>query len=146
MSFGWGGGDVLAILQLAAKVYTGYKDAPNDHKNIAEEVKSLEGIVNQAAKHFKHTPLSGNDRQVGQEALKSCQSVLEDLNSFVTKYKSLASTDKKLVFKRAKHGMEDIATLRARLNTNATLLSSFIRRFDISTGITYYHIMLISLP
>ena len=133
MSFGYGVGDFIAISALAAKVYTAYKDAPSDYKNIAEEVKSLQGIINKAAQHFTSTTLSNNDLRTGQEALKGCQSVLDDLNSLIEEYKSLASTHKRLIFKRVKLGTEDIATLRARLTSNATLLSSFIRRFDIST-------------
>ena len=131
MSFGWGGGDVFALAQLAVKVYTAYKDAPDDYKNISEEVKSLEGLINKAARHFTSTNLSDIDRQEGSEAMKGCQRVLEDLNDLIEKYKSLVSTNKRLVFKRVRLGTEDIATLRARLTSNATLLSSFIRRFDI---------------
>ena len=132
MSFGYVGG-FIAISKLAATVYTAYKDAPSDYKNIAEEVKSLQGMINKAAQHFKSPTLSDDDRQVGHEALKGCRSVLQDLNSLIEKYKSLASTNKGLVLKRVQLGTEDIATLRARLISNATLLSSFIRRFDIST-------------
>ena len=141
MSFGWGVGDIIAISKLAAKVYTAYKDAPSDYKNIAEEVRSLEGIINKAAQHFRSAALSDNDLQVGQEALKGCQSVLRDLNSLIEKYGSLASTNTGQVFQRVKLGTEDIATLRARLTSNATLLSSFIRRFDIST-VTISHLLL----
>ena len=145
MSFGYGVGDFIAISKLAATVYTAYKEAPNDYKNIAEEVKSLQGVINKAAKHFKSTTLSSDDRRDGQEALKSCQSVLEDLNSLIEKYRSLASTNKRLVFKRVKLGTEDIATLRARLTSNATLLSSFIRRLDASL-LRIWYMMLIFLP
>ena len=144
MSFGYSIGDFIAISALAAKVYKAYKDAPSDYQNIAEEVKSLEGIINKAAQHFRSTTLSNNDRQEGQEALKGCQSILRDLNShIIEKYKCIASTNGR-VFKRVKLGTEDIAALRVRLISNATLLSSFIRRFDIST-ITIDYIMLTSL-
>lgn len=128
MSFGWSGGDIVAIVQLAARVCTAYKDAPSDYKKIANEVKSLHSLINKAAQHFKSTTLSDDDQQEGQEVLEGCQSVLEDLNSLMEEYKSLASTNKRLDFKRVKLGTEDIATLRARLISNATLLSSFVRR------------------
>ena len=132
MSFGTSVGDILAISKLAAKVYRAYKDAPNDYKNIAEEVKSLQGIINKASQHLKSPTLSNNDRKEGQEVLKGCQSVLRDLNSLIKKYKSLASTKRRLVFKRVKLGTKDIAALRARLTSNVTLLGIFIRRFDVS--------------
>ena len=79
-----------------------------------------------------------NHRKKGQEILKGCQSVLEDLNSqVIEKYKGLASTNTSQALERIKFGMEDIPNLRARITSNATLLSSFIGRFDIS-AIMYY--------
>lgn len=131
MCFGFGVGDILAISTLAMKVYTAYKDAPDDYKHIAEEVDSLQSILTRAVQHSQSTTLSDDDRQEGQKVLKGCQSVLGDLNSLIEKYKSLASANKNQSFMRVKLGTEDIATLRARLATNATLLSSFIGRFDI---------------
>ena len=133
MSLGYSVGDFIAISQLAIKVYTAYKDAPDIYGNISDEVAGLQVLVDRVERHFQSTTISSNDRRNGQKVLKGCQSVLEDLNSLVEKYKRLASTNKRLVFKRVKLGMEDIATLRARLTSNATLLSSFIQRFDIST-------------
>ena len=135
MSFGWGVGDILSISQLAVTVYTAYQDAPSNYKNIVKEVKSLQTIIDKAAKHFDSTSLSDSDRQDGQEVLKGCQSVLEDLNSLINKYNRLASTSERQVFKRVKLGIEDIGTLKARLKSNAVLLSGFIRRFDISITI-----------
>lgn len=133
MSFGWGVGDILTISQLAITVYSAYKDAPKDYKNIAEEVKSLQIIINKAAQHFKSPTLSDSDRQEGKEVLKGCQSVLEDLNSLIKDYNSVASGKTGQVFKRVMLGMEDVATLRVRLVSNTGLLSSFIRRYDILT-------------
>lgn len=129
MSFGCGAGDIFTIVQLATRVYRAYKDAPSDYKRIANDVKPLHNLINKAAQHLKSTTLSDDDKQEGQDVLKGCQGVLEDLNALMEKYKSLASTNKRLDFKRVKLGTEDIATLRVALISNVTLLSSFIRRF-----------------
>lgn len=132
MSLGFSIGDPIAIFTLVTKVYTAYKDAPEDYQNISKEVKALRGIISKAMHHLKSPALSKNDQQDGQDALKSCQGVLEDLNShIIEKYKNLDSTNRMPIIKRVKLGTEDIVTLRARLTSNATLLSSFIRRFDI---------------
>ena len=133
MSFGWGVGDILAISRLAVKVYTAYKDAPDDYRHISDEVKSLQIIVNKAATHFQSTTLDNNSRQEGQEVLRGCQNVLEDLNSLIEKYNSLASAKTGQILKRVKLGTEDIATLRARLISNIGLLNGFIRRLDVPT-------------
>ena len=89
---------------------------------------ALQILIDKAAQHFKSTTLGRKDLRDGQQVLKSCESVLMDLNSLIENYKSLSST---AFFKRVKLGKEDIATLRARLTSNATLLSGFVRRFVI---------------
>lgn len=122
-------GDFLAISKLAIQVRASYKDAPQNYRQISEEVKSLEIIINKAVQHFESNTLSADDRQEGQEVLKSCASVLLDLNALVLKYNSLASAKKRQVFKKIKLGGEDITTLRARLTSNTGLLNAFIQRF-----------------
>ena len=137
MSFGYGVGDIMAISGLAFKVYTACKDAPDEYRNISDEVKSLHIIINKAAQHFESTTLSTSSRQEGQEVLKGCQNVLEDLDCLIGKYNSLASASSSQVVQRVRLGaglalgIEDIATLRARLTSNTTLLNGFIQRFDI---------------
>ena len=131
MSFGYGGGDIIAISALAIKVYTAYKDAPDDYRYIAEEVIALQILIDKVSQHFKSTTIGSSDCDDGQKVLKGCQSVLEDLNSLIEKYKVLASTNKRQVFKRVKLGKEDIATLRQRLISNTGLLNGFVRRFVI---------------
>ena len=127
---GWGAGDIIALSKLAIQVHTCYKDAPQTYRHITEEVKSLEIIINKAVQHFESTSLSMNARQEGQEILKSCASVLLDLNALILKYNSLASANKRhQVFKKIKLGAEDITTLRARLTSNTCLLNAFIQRF-----------------
>ena len=145
MSFGFGVGDILTISGLAAQVYSAYKDAPDDYKHISMEVKSLQAIVDEARKYFDNTILSNSKRQEGKEALQGCQSVLEDLNSLIEKYKSLDSANRMQIFKRVKLGTEDIMTLRARLTSNTISLSNFIRRFVISIYKIYFTKLLSSV-
>ena len=143
MSFGWGVGDILVISRLAVKVYTAYKDAPDDYKHISNEVKSLQNIVNKALRHFQSTALSSDIQQEGQDILKGSQDVLEDLNSLIEKYHSLSSANLNTsqIFKRVKLGTEDIATLRIRLISNTGLLNGFIQRFDVPSMITVLYII-----
>ena len=138
MSFGGSVGDLVAIAEFTVKVCKAYKGAPSDYQNIAKDVVPFQSLINRATVHSKSTTLGGDDQQQGQETLESCRILLEDLNLLVEKYKSLASTNKRLFFKRLKFIAEDTATLRARLTLNTTLLSSFIRRFDIYYPYLYY--------
>lgn len=126
MTFGFGPSDVITISTLAVKVITAYKDAPGEYKNISEEVKSLHIIINRGVQHLESIPLCEGERQEGMEILQGCQSVLEDLDALIEKYKGF---NKRQVFARVKIGMEDITTLRTRLISNTTLLNSFIQRF-----------------
>ena len=84
-------GDLVAISGLALKVFTACKDAPNDFRNISDEVKSLHIVINIAAQHIKSTTLSDNKRQEGQEVLRGCQNLLEELDLFIRKYNGLDS-------------------------------------------------------
>ena len=141
MSFGYGVGDIMAVSRLAIKVYTAYKDAPDDYRNIADEVKSLHIIINKAARHFESTTLSNTIQQEGKEVLEGCQNVFKDLDALIERYKVLApaNADRSQVFRRIKLGTEDIVTLRARLTSNTILLNSFIQRLDIATYYYYYY-------
>ena len=141
MSFGYGVGDIMAVSRLALKVYTAYKDAPDDYRNIADEVKSLHIIINKAARHFESTALSNTIQQEGKEVLEGCQNVFKDLDALIEKYNALApaNANTSQVFRRIKLGTEDIVTLRARLTSNTILLNSFIQRLDIATYYYYYY-------
>ena len=142
---GLGVGDFISMSTLAIKVYNAYKDAPNNYRHISEDVKPLPILIEKAVSHFESITLSGNDRLLGQEILKGCRSVLEDLYSLIEKYDTLASANTRQVVTKFKLSTEDIATLRARLTYNTGLLSGFIQRFDIPT-ITMNYIILIFLP
>ena len=58
MSFGFGVGDIMTVSTLALKVYSAYKDAPDDYRNIADEVNSLHIITEDAVQHFESATLS----------------------------------------------------------------------------------------
>ena len=148
MSFGFCVGDIMAISGLALKVYTAYKDAPDDYRNIADEVDSLHIIIEEAAQHFESTTLSNKKQQRGKKVLEGCQNVLKDLDALIDKYNALApanaNANASQVFRRIKLGTEDIVTLRARLTSNITLLNGFIQRLDIAT-ITILLLLLLSI-
>ena len=126
-------GDIMTVLRLDRKVYTAYKDAPDDYRNISDEVNSLHIIINKAARHFECNTLSNKTQEEGKEVLEGCHNVLKDLDALIEKYKVLASADRSQVIRRIKLGKEDIVTLRARLTSNTILLNSFIQRLDIAT-------------
>ena len=126
-------GNIMAVSRLALKVYTAYKDAPDDYRYIADEVRSLHIIIEKAVQHLESTTLSNKKQQEGKEVLEGCENLLKDLDALIEKYNALSSANTSLVFRKIKLGIEDIATLRARLTSNAILLNGFIQRLDIDT-------------
>ena len=84
-------GDIVAISGLAIKVYTAYKDAPDNYRHIADEVKSPHIVIKKAAQHFDSSTLSNNSQQEGQEVLQDCRNVFEELDALIVKYNGLVS-------------------------------------------------------
>ena len=120
--------DIIAITGLAVTVSIAYKDASNDCRHISEEVSALKLLIERVAPHFKTNTISQEDYHYGEKILKDCQSVLGDLNSFIGKYRRLASINKRLVLNRVKLGKVDITALHVQLISKTVLLKSFVRR------------------
>lgn len=135
-------GDIFSIAELAARVYTAYKNAPHDYRHISEEVAALQGLIEGVEQRHKGTIIGSKDHCTGQKVLRSCRSVLEDLHGLIERYNGTSTSQ---VFNRVMLGSEDIATLRARLTSNAVMLNMFLQMFDIPTTVAIEHIMLISL-
>ena len=122
-------GDIIVVSGLAIKVQTAYKDAPHDFRHISEEVEALQVLIGKVTQHFKSiTGIGSDSRNEGQKVLKSCQSVLEDLNSLFEKYKEKgrAFTIQGLPFLGVRLGEENIISLQERLIFNTGLLHGFV--------------------
>ena len=120
--------DIIAITGLAVRVSIAYKDASDDYRHISEEVAALKLLVDRVAPHFKTNTISQEDYHYGEKVLKDCQSVVEDLDYFIDKYKRLAAINKRLVLNRVKLGKKDITALEVQLVSNTILLKGFVRR------------------
>ena len=120
--------DIIAITGLAVRVSIAYKAASSDYRHISKEAAALKLLIERVAAHFKSNTISREDYHYGEKALRDCQSVLEDLNSFIWKYERLASINKRLVLNRVKLGKEDITVLQVQLVSNTVFLNGFIRR------------------
>lgn len=117
-----GVGDFIAVSALALKVYRAYKDAPDEYKHISDEVKSLHGLI-EGVQRLEMAALSCSQQQNGKEILQCCHCVLEDLEAFIEKYKSLNK------FTRVKLSLKDMTALRTKLISNTMFLHVFIQRF-----------------
>ena len=120
--------DIIAIAGLAIRVSIAFKGVPDAYRHISKEAAALKSLVDKVSPHFKGTTISREDYHYGEKVLKDCQSVLADLNSFIQKYKTLASINKRLVLNRVKLGKDDITVLHVRLISMTVLLNGFLRR------------------
>ena len=120
--------NIIAITGLAVRVSIAYKAASSDYRHISEEVSALKLLIDRVSPHFKSNTISREDYKYGEKVLKDCQSVLEDLDSFIGKYERLASINKRLVLNRVKLGKEDLTELQGQLISNTVLLNGFVRR------------------
>ena len=137
MSSGPSVGDIIAISGLAFKVHAAYKSNGGDYSHISEEVEELQILIAKAAQHFKNTTISSDDHCYGRRIFKGCLGILEELNSLIEKFRSLASKNRKIIFTTVKLGKEDILSLREKLISNTILLKGFVRRF-VFPGILLY--------
>ena len=133
MNFQLGVGDILELSRLAWDVYTmftAYKDAPEDFRNISDEIKSLHIIVDRNKHKFQDKALNSDEQVQLQEILQGCTNVLRDLDKLRTKYMSLGSAQgsSSQAIDRIKLTQENITELRARLTSNTMLLNTFIAR------------------
>ena len=135
MSFGFGVSDFLTVSQLALRVYTVYKGAPDNHRNISDEINSLHNVVNIAQGLLEGSNLDPESEKRLKEILQGCHNVLKDLDELLVKYGVMASNTSQnslamgRVVDRVKWGQENIIELRARLTPNTTLLNTFISRY-----------------
>ena len=120
--------DIISISGLAVRVSIAYKDASDDYRPISEDVSALKLLIDRVAPHFMSNTISQEDYHFGEKVLRGCQSVLEDLNSFMRKYERLASISNRLVLNRVKLGKEDVRALHVQLLSNTVLLNGFLRR------------------
>ncbi|CAG8419070.1 unnamed protein product [Penicillium salamii] len=131
MSFGFGVGDFLAVIQTAHKIRKEFAEAPIQFKAISKEVRNLSFVVQDV-----EIELSSNTLTKGQHAelhavITSCQTVLSDLQRTIYSFKELATTDTtkrsiaKQVWKRLKWEPTEIQELRSRISSNVILLNSF---------------------
>ena len=120
-------GNFIAISGLAIKVHADY-DTLGDYRQISEEALALHVLIGKAAQHLKSATISSDNLHYGRKVLKSCQDVLEELNSLIQKYKSLAAINERVA--RVKLG-KAIVTLQERLISDTVLLNGFVRRFVV---------------
>ncbi|QSZ31284.1 hypothetical protein DSL72_000847 [Monilinia vaccinii-corymbosi] len=124
MSFGFGIGDIIAVIQLAQKIRNKFTGAPNHVRNLR--------IVLQDIEEEPSVPdLDAIQNNKLKEIVNGCRNVLEDLQQMLNKYGELESDSRgvgkkiKIVWKKLQWDPKQIAELRSRIATSVNLLNNF---------------------
>ncbi|KAI0593638.1 hypothetical protein F4775DRAFT_586693 [Biscogniauxia sp. FL1348] len=145
MSFGFSIGDFLAVFQLASKIRKEFVNAPNQFKQISDDlilrVRNLSIIIHDVDDVLSECTLDTQQKTHLEEIAGSCRSTLIDLEKILSKYSKLQTHDRSLgsnvkrIWERITWEPEDIRELRDRIISNITLLTAFSQR--ISSQVTF---------
>ncbi|KAI4243321.1 MAG: hypothetical protein L6R40_003493, partial [Gallowayella cf. fulva] len=124
MSFGFSGGDFLAVGRLCWTVYKKCKDSPGTYAELTGEVNNLRAVMFETEELVSAQQLSVKQQEKLAGCQKGCEQVLKDLDTLLAKYDSLG-TQSRRVFDRMRLGNEDVNGIRKRLILNVTLLDAF---------------------
>lgn len=153
MSFGFGIGDFLAVIELATKIRQRFSDAPTKLQDISYEVKSLSILLSDVAVHAdtvveKLHPSKGEELKT---IVNGSNRILQDLDNLLTSTQmsrwifsseiltifqgyenvspSLGAGERhrvKRIWERLMFDPGDVSDIRARLTSNITMLEAFV--------------------
>jgi hypothetical protein len=135
MSFGFSVGDFIQLLQITKQTYRNCKQAGGEYLEIAQEVRSLHGIL-RSLREEAEKPGSVLLRSTSSSTSKlpilvrGCRNVLEDIDRRLAKYQGLAddgattSAPKKL-WHRLRFGgeLDELPKYRSKIITYTTMLA-----------------------
>jgi hypothetical protein len=136
LSFGFAIGDFVALGRLAWGLYKQCKGASAEFAEICNEVLSiltaLRELEDEAQNEDSILDRAGKGRQKElNNIVQNCTQVLQQLESLVTRYRSLGTSQKK-VWDRVKFGDEGIQVIRNQLVLHNTTLTLFLT--SLGTG------------
>ncbi|KAF7880334.1 uncharacterized protein EAF02_007180 [Botrytis sinoallii] len=131
MSFGFGIGDILAVIELAKKIRKDFADAPSQFKDISLEVRSLSIVLQDIEDELSLPDLNAKQKSELKEIIVGCRDVLEKLQQALSTYGEFKSDSRgvgckaKRIWKRFQWEPDDIKEFRSRVTTNVTFLNAF---------------------
>jgi len=124
MSFGFGISDFVTVPQLAWQVYSSLKDAPEDHKNLLDDVLSLHEVLTQVDDKVERQKDSLDAREWAQlqDITKRCKEALEDIRNMLQKYRM---DGRGKTWSRVKFAGKDTTPIRTRIAAQIDRLNAF---------------------
>ena len=128
------------ILQLCTsilRVYTAYKDAPEQFRSFAQELLALHAVTTKVSEQLgisesvetadASASLNEEDKKNLKVLYDGLQPIIKELDDLLIKYRALQSAGTIFDSKadRLKWGFEDLAGLRDKVRFNVTMLTAF---------------------
>ncbi|OOF91694.1 hypothetical protein ASPCADRAFT_154750, partial [Aspergillus carbonarius ITEM 5010] len=136
MSFGYGVGDFLAILDLANTIRKRFVNAPSQFKSIADVSKTLSNVLRDIEDIYIEVGLSIQQQNHLNDASRACHDVLDDLQCKLNIYQELDPGNKRLggtcrrVWKRLKWDQAEMGEFQQRIHAHIEVFSLFINSLN----------------
>ncbi|CZR65079.1 uncharacterized protein PAC_14979 [Phialocephala subalpina] len=124
MSFGYSIGDLIAVGELALRIYREYRDAPAQFAAIAIEVGSLHLTLKDVDNTIQDNEMPVNKKADLMQIVDGCKAVLTDLDNLLQKYKNIGKKTR-WSWDRLRWHQSDIQDMRARIISSTGLLNTF---------------------
>lgn len=124
-SFGFSIGAIIAVGDLAWKLYKRCKTAPESFYNISQELQSLHAVLKECEEAFTGSTIPPPRADRLETIISGCQGVLEHLDGITCKYGSLGKQSKR-TWDRMRWHSEDIGEIRSRLTSHISMLTAFL--------------------
>lgn len=136
MSFGFATGDFVALGKLAWGLYKQCKGASAEFAEVCNEVLSIHTALRELEDETQNEDSILNRAGKGRQKeldniVQNCTEVLRQLETLVTKYRSLGTSQRK-VWDRVKFGDEGIQVIRNKLVLHTSTLTLFLT--SLGTG------------
>jgi hypothetical protein len=136
MSFGFSIGDVVALGQLVANAYKGWKSACGNYATVTDDLAKLDTIMERVEAEARSPTsifASSTDDLRGWESLsQGCHTTVTELHRILTKYKSL-STSRKSNWERIRMGTENMDKLARDLTKKTASMGAYLTVLGISS-------------
>jgi hypothetical protein len=141
MSFGYGVGDFLSILQLAKQIVEACLDGPPEFRELSREIQSFEVVINRISSDAKNPQSRLNRKGAGRkkdfdQIVENCKITMEEIGTYVDKHSSIARSDGgatgaiRKAWSSYQVGSEDLNNMRGKLIFWVSCINSFLSSLD----------------
>ncbi|KAJ4386811.1 hypothetical protein N0V93_009709 [Gnomoniopsis smithogilvyi] len=130
MSFGFGIGDFLAVIELVTRLRKDFADAPSQIRDLSTELKTFSFVLLDAEVNIAAVELDTTRREALDLTLISAREILNDLQGFIVSNKPIftvtgSKARVKRAWKRFQFDRQEVSELRLRINTIILELQAF---------------------